>query len=82
LSYANPGNTGLGSDKRACKKIIKMVLDVLTYPENRFESSSGFEHDCRMFRMKIVRRLKNDGWIIHYDAHGITVVDKNNEEKT
>ena len=85
--YANPANTGLGSDKRACSQVIKQVLDVLTYPQLRFDipplpstraweevnEGISFEHDCAMFRMRMFSRLKEAGWLLHHNDHGLTV---------
>lgn len=72
--YATPACTGLSSDATSCQKVIKQVLDVLTYPEMRFEQNDvSFEDDCKMFRLKLFQRLKASGWKLHYDEHGLKV---------
>jgi hypothetical protein len=84
LSYAKPGNTGLGSTDKTCAKVIKSVLDILNYPELRFDNPSlpnhyywsdenqgiAFEHDCKIFRMKLFNKLRKAGWTLKHNPSG------------
>ena len=87
-SYALPSQTGLGSDRKTCGRVIKSVLEVLQFPELRFERQAmpdsyawspenrgySFEHDCLAFRIQLFNNLRRSGWQIKHDVNGSLIV--------
>ena len=87
-TYAVPLQSGLGSDRKMCGRVIKAVLEILQYPQLRFDHPSlpsnfawspentgfSFEHDCMAFRVKLFSDLRKAGWIIKHDLNGDLIV--------
>ena len=74
--YSNPLNSNPSNSLAMCRVVIRKVLETLEYPIGRFEpAEDSFETDCREFRVKIIGRLKDDGYkILWCEEFGLRVL--------
>lgn len=62
--YCRPWNAGLSSEPRAVGRRLGKLLDALADQINDHIVQGQITQDCWQFRMKLLDKLKADGWRI------------------
>jgi hypothetical protein len=71
--YCEPAEAGLASEAKAVGRRIGHILDALG-EVNNFLCDGQINEDCRELRMKMIERLKAEGWRISIPKNSYKVL--------